>query len=123
MIAPLLLETDEIKTRDDDDIICDSTLLSKKSVFYTLGAPLADEFSLSVPVTMLIPHIKCQTNNSSASMHHIIHIIENLSLCSARKTAERAKREAKRANAGSQLQQHGAASLARRGTGAEAANL
>ena len=96
VIAPLLLETDEIKTRDDDEVISDPGPMSNKYVFYTLCAPIGDEFSISVPVTMLMPHMKCQTNNISASMHHIINIIENLSLCSARKETERAKKEAKR---------------------------
>ena len=93
VIAPLLLENDEIKTREGDEIICDTGLLSRKALFYTLGAPIADEYSLAVPVTMLLPHIQCGfPTKFSVSLTHITHILENLSLCSARKEADAEKR-------------------------------
>ena len=110
----MLLENDEIKTREGDEIICDTGLLSRKALFYTLGAPIADELSLAVPVTMLLPHIKCQANISSVSLTHITHILENLSLCSARKEADAEKR--RKTHQGSALSQ-GGATIAKRGAG------
>lgn len=84
-MCPVGLDNEDIKAREDERLIFDKQPVGKLDLYpQGIQVPPSNDRDIEIPITLLIPDFRSQTNNHGMSFVNITTLIDNLLIVSAK---------------------------------------